>query len=168
MNHLQAWALAAMTAAERGFPVPVNQTNWEDKAKTVFQELTERWDTASCDGGLRWGIFTFNSGYDYKNSISQAMFFQLAARLARFTGNQTYVDWATKVYDWTRETGLISDKFVVYDGASSTDNCTNLNHIAWSFPSASFAYGSAVLANMVSSPVLSSQHPHESSALIAS
>lgn len=75
MNHLQAWALAAMKAAERGFPVPVNETNLEDKAKTVFQELTERWDTASCDGGLRWGIFTFYSGYDYTNSISQAMFF---------------------------------------------------------------------------------------------
>ncbi|EOD52835.1 putative glycoside hydrolase family 76 protein [Neofusicoccum parvum UCRNP2] len=99
-----AWGLAAMTAAERDFPTTGNQTAWIDLARNVFDTQAARWDTGSCGGGLRWQIFTFNAGYNYKNSISQAMFFQLAARLAHFTGNQTYVDWASRAYDWTSST----------------------------------------------------------------
>ncbi|EKG17637.1 Glycoside hydrolase family 76 [Macrophomina phaseolina MS6] len=153
MNDDQAtWALAAMTAAERGFPVPADQTPWEEMARTVFDSLAARWDTSNCGGGLRWSIFSFNAGYEYKNAISQAMFFQLAARLARFTGNQTYIDWAARTYDWSRSSGLIGEHFAVYDGTSVSDNCTRLDHTQWSYTAASFAYGSAILANIVSSP----------------
>jgi len=57
----------------------------------------------------------------YKNSISNGAFFQISARLARFTGNQTYVDWAEKIWDWVEEIGLMSSTYDIYDG---TDEVT--------------------------------------------
>ncbi|KAB2574336.1 Mannan endo-1,6-alpha-mannosidase DCW1 [Lasiodiplodia theobromae] len=115
------WGLAAMTAAERA-----------------------RWDTSTCGGGL-------SDRYDYMDSESPGFFFQLAARLARFTGNQTYIDWASRSYDWMRSTGLInSDTFAVYDGTYPGTNCTNIVHEQSSFRDASLAYGSAILVNTTS------------------
>ena len=100
------WALAAMTAAEVGFPEPHNSsslagTSWATIAQNVFDEQVARWDNATCNGGLRWQIFPFNNGYDYKNSMSTGAFFQLAARLGLYTGNTTYTDWAQTAYKWS-------------------------------------------------------------------
>lgn len=108
-----------------------------------------RWDDKTCEGGLRWQIFTFNAGYDYKNSMSNGNLFKLAARLAQYTGNKTYVDWAEKVYSWEQSVGLIAGNGAVYDGTSVTGNCTQINHIQWSAVSGDFLYGSAILYNMV-------------------
>lgn len=70
------WALAALTAAEYGFPTPSgNSSEWLDLAITVWQEQRSRWDTEVeddvCDGGLRWQMFPFNTGFDYKSSRSE-------------------------------------------------------------------------------------------------
>lgn len=56
-------------------------------------------------------------------------FFQIAARLARFTGNTTYVDWAEKTWDWLASTPLIEQhtatKWDVWDGGHEDKNCTD-------------------------------------------
>ena len=116
----------------------------------VFNEQAARWDTSTCDGGLRWQIFTFNDGYNYKNSIAAGAFFQLAARLARYTGNQTYADWATKSYEWTSTVGFISDDYRVFDGAFVKGNCSAISRLQWTYVAATFMYGSAVMTNYVS------------------
>ena len=65
------WGMAAMTAAETGFEdPPEGSPGWLALAQGVFNTQAPRWDTSTCGGGLRWQIFTFNSGYTYKNSIS--------------------------------------------------------------------------------------------------
>nr|POE56284.1 mannan endo-1,6-alpha-mannosidase dcw1 [Quercus suber] len=124
------WALAAMTAAERGFPAPSNNVSWLEAAQNVFDKQTVRWDTTTCGGGLRWQIFTFNNGYNYKNALTEGNFMQLAARLARFTGNQTYTQWAQRTLDWTNNVGMIENG-TVYDGTIVTDNCTEFEQIPW-------------------------------------
>ena len=139
-----------MTAAERSFPSPPNSPTWIDLAKNVFNDQVAVWDITSCGGGLRWQLFTFNKGYDYKNAASQATFFLLAARLAKYTNNSTYVDWAGKAYDWTSKVGLINNDFKVYDGVQTAENCSDVDRIEWSYNSAAFMYGSAVLYNHVS------------------
>lgn len=138
-----------MTAAEQQLPNPPSSPSWLRLAQNVFDLQAARWDTSSCGGGLRWQIFTFNSGYDYKNAISAGTFFQLAARLARFTGNQTYADWAEKSYEWTSSVGLIDSDFKVYDGALTTNNCSQPSHLQWTYNAATFLYGSAVMYNLV-------------------
>ncbi|KAK5108316.1 hypothetical protein LTR62_008412 [Meristemomyces frigidus] len=128
------WALAAMTAAERGLPTPQEASanvTWIQRAQTVFDEQVARWDDQSCGGGLRWQIFPFNNGYDYKNALTNGNFAQLAARLGAFTGNATYTHWAMKTLQWSYDSGLISSSGAVYDGFSTTTNCSQANHIQW-------------------------------------
>lgn len=82
------WGMAAMTAAEANFSNPdTGIPGWVAMAQAVFNLMATRWDDTTCGGGLRWQIFTFNTGYTYKNSIANGCFFNIAARLARYTGN---------------------------------------------------------------------------------
>ena len=63
------WAMAAMSAAENKYPdPPADQPQWLGLAQAVFNEYVGRWDEATCGGGLRWQIFTFNNGFNYKVS----------------------------------------------------------------------------------------------------
>lgn len=143
------WALAALSAAEVNFPnPPADQPQWLALAQAVFNTQVPRWDPTTCGGGLRWQIFTFNNGYNYKNSISNGCFFNLAARLAKYTGNQTYADWAEKAWDWTVGVGLMDNNFYVYDGSDDTINCTQLNHIQWTYNAGAYLLGAANMYNI--------------------
>lgn len=147
------WAMAAMSAAEHNFPnPPSDQPQWLALVQAVFNEYVNRWDTTHCDGGMRWQIFTFNSGYDYKNTISNGCFFNIAARLARYTGNDTYADWAAKVFEWEETAGLITDTYNIYDGATIGDtNCSRIDSTEWTYNAGIFIHGASVMYNMTSS-----------------
>ncbi|KAL6720346.1 hydrolase 76 protein [Lecanora helva] len=144
------WALATMTAAELHFPLPstAQNTTWLDLAKNVFDLQASRWDSEHCGGGLRWQIFTFNRGYDFKNAITTGVFFQLAARLAQLTGNQTYSDWAGRSYDWLNSSGLLTSDFKVYDGTFVQTKCSDTSKLQWTYNAADLVYGSAVMYNI--------------------
>lgn len=139
-----------MSAAEHKFPVPNGNGSDEylQLATNTFNDMVPRWNTTQCAGGLKWQIFPNNTGYDYKSSIANAGFFQLSARLARYTGNTTYSDWASKTWDWMSAIGLIdANSFAVYDGTDDTINCTGIDHDQWSYSASAMLYGSAMLAN---------------------
>ena len=140
-----------MSAAELNFPPPPgkNDPSWLSLAQAVFNLQTSRWDDQHCGGGLRWQIFTFNNGYDYKNSISNGGFFQLAARLARYTGNQTYADWAEKSYDWILTTPLFTSDYLIYDGAQIENNCTVADKLQWTYNVGTYLMGAANMYNFV-------------------
>ncbi|KAI1814768.1 glycoside hydrolase family 76 protein [Poronia punctata] len=144
------WAMAAMSAAENNFPNPPDgQPQWLALVQAVFNEYVDRWDTEKCNGGLRWQIFTFNNGYNYKNSISNGCFFNIASRLARYTGNETYADWADKVWDWmSSEVKLIDAEYNVYDGTGVEQDCTKIDESKWSYNSGIFLHGAAVMYNV--------------------
>ncbi|KAI1842262.1 hypothetical protein JX266_011547 [Neoarthrinium moseri] len=140
------WAMSAMTAAEMGFKDPdANGKQWLALAQAVFNEYVWRWDTSTCNGGLRWQVFTFNNGYDYKNSVSNGCFFNLASRLARYTGNTTYADWADNVWNWMSDVGFIDNDYNIYDGASDTDGCTEIDKSQWTYNAGMFLEGSAAM-----------------------
>ncbi|ORY14542.1 glycosyl hydrolase family 76-domain-containing protein [Clohesyomyces aquaticus] len=144
------WGLAALSAAEVGLAKPKDNTDWIDMAKAVFDTQTMRWDNETCKGGLRWQIFTFNAGYNYKNAVTTAQFFALSARLARFTGNQTHSEWADKAFTWLKDSGLMTKDYAVFDGADSTTNCSQINHIQWSNNQGIMLEGAAVMYNLTS------------------
>ena len=149
-----------MRAAELRFPSPSSSPSWLDIAINVFNDQVFRWDTKTCGGGLRWQIFTFNSGYDYKNSLSNGAFFQLAARLAKYTGNQTYANWATKAFDWTSSVGFVTDDYMVVDGALVDGNCSSvLQSLQWTSTAGAFMYGSAVMTDLVCSAFFALRKP---------
>ncbi|KAL4973544.1 glycosyl hydrolase family 76-domain-containing protein [Aspergillus desertorum] len=146
------WAFAAMSAAERNFPMPPRQSkgrepDWLAMAQATFNTQAWRWDTENCGGGLRWQIFTWNAGYMYKNTISNGCFFNLAARLARYTGNQSYADWAARVWDWTHAIGFMTDDYSFYDGASVDGNCTHFDHVQWTYNAGVYLLGAAAMYN---------------------
>jgi Glycosyl hydrolase family 76 len=98
------WGFAVMTAAEANYPnPPAGQPQWLALSQAVFNSMAANWDNNTCGGGLRWQIFPFNKGYNYKNSISNGCLFHMAARLARYTGNATYATWAHTVFDWMQQ-----------------------------------------------------------------
>ncbi|KAJ5618790.1 Six-hairpin glycosidase [Penicillium lagena] len=147
------WAFAAMSAAERNFPNPPSgQPQWLEMAQAVFNTQAARWDMSTCGGGLRWQIFDWNRGYDYKNTISTGGFFNLAARLARYTKNETYSNWAEKAWDWTSAVGFRTPDYHFWDGASDTNNCTQMNQIEWTYNSGTFLLGAANMYNITEDP----------------
>ncbi|KAH3679314.1 hypothetical protein WICPIJ_008640 [Wickerhamomyces pijperi] len=144
------WGIAVMAAAERNFPnPPEGQPQWLYLAQSVFNTMANRWDPDNCGGGLRWQIFQWNSGYDYKNSVSNGALFHIGARLARYTGNTSYVDWCDKVYDWMYDTGLVTEGTwsFVYDGAKIADNCSSVTKLQWTYNQGLMMAGAAYLYN---------------------
>lgn len=144
------WAFAAMEAVELKFPNPPEDgPQWLALAQAVFNLQAGRWDNSSCGGGLKWQVFPFNTGYDYKNGISNGCFFNLASRLYRYTGNQTYADWAVKMWDWVEEIGIVGENYEVYDGTNDLINCTQMDHDRWSYNAGVFLHGAANMWNKV-------------------
>ncbi|KAF7115507.1 hypothetical protein CNMCM5793_002465 [Aspergillus hiratsukae] len=143
------WAFAAMSTAERNFPDPDREDGpgWLAMAQAVFNTQAARWDEDTCGGGLRWQIFSFNNGWNYKNTISNGCFFNLAARLARYTGNSTYAEWAERIWAWTVQVGFITDDWLFYDGADALLNCSEFNRIQWTYNSGVYLLGAANMYN---------------------
>jgi mannan endo-1,6-alpha-mannosidase len=143
------WGMAALSAAEVNFPNPPKTSpQWLALAQAVFNTQAPRWDLTTCAGGLRWQIFTFNNGYNYKNSISNGCFFNMGARLAKYTGNTTYSDWAERTWTWMHSINLLDDNYFVYDGSDDTINCTELNHIQWTYNAGAMLLGAANMYNI--------------------
>lgn len=140
------WGMAVMTAAEYKFPdPPADEPQWLALAQAVFNTQAARWDNQTCNGGLRWQIFPWNNGFDYKNSISQACFFNIAARLALYTGNSSYADWAVKTWDWMVDVQFIDENYYIFDGSHIADNCTARVPYQFSYNPAAFLLGAAAM-----------------------
>jgi mannan endo-1,6-alpha-mannosidase len=141
-----------MSAAEYGLPSPAGAPPWLSLAQNVFSDMHERWDMTSCNGGLKWKILTSSPGYDYKNSISNGLYFQLGARLAKFTGSPEYITEAEQVFEWVQSVGLIDKDYNVYDGTDDTKGCTSVDHDQWSYNVGVYLYGSAVMQALTNDP----------------
>jgi mannan endo-1,6-alpha-mannosidase len=141
------WALAAMSAAEYGLPTPAGAPSWLALAQNVHNEFVSRWDTTRCNGGMKWKIQANADGYHYKSSIANGVFFQLSARLAKFTQDPKYADWASKSFAWMQSVGLIDKNYNVFDGTddSKGTGCVDVDHDQWSYNVGIFLYGSAVM-----------------------
>jgi mannan endo-1,6-alpha-mannosidase len=145
------WAFSAMNAAELNFPAPsADDPSWAAMAQSVFNGQANRWDD-NCAGGLRWQMFAFNNGYNYKNVAANGGFFLLTAQLARYTGNTTFNDWAEKQWDWFSNSVLFElDSYQVNDGTDISNNCTVANDQQWSYNYGFYVAGLAYMYNHVS------------------
>lgn len=143
------WAFAVMSAAEFNFPnPPSSQPQWLELAQGVFNSQAYRWNTPpSCNGGLNWQIFPWNNGYNYKNAPSNAGFLNLGARLYAYTGNESYADLVNRSWDWMAGIGLISSEYNVFDGTSVLTNCTELDHVQWTYSYGMLIHAAAVMWN---------------------
>lgn len=155
-----------MTAAEYNFPnPPADGPQWLALAQAVFHTQADRWDDLHCQGGLKWQIYPFNIGYDYKNAISNGCFFNIGSRLARYTGNDTYATWAEKTWDWVESTGLIDAQYNIYDGTDDLSNCSTVNHVQYSYNAGVWMLGAANMYNVVSISIAPLSRLHAPQAL---
>ncbi|KAI5860003.1 glycoside hydrolase family 76 protein [Durotheca rogersii] len=143
------WALAALEAEEIGFrDPPASEAQWLTMAKNVFesQSSTDRRAGGNCENGLRWQILPSNAGYNYINAASNVAYFNLGARLARLTGNETYLREAEDTYDLLVKLGLVTEDFDVYDGVN-TPSCDRVNEARFSYNAGLLLQGVAALYN---------------------
>ncbi|KAJ3416401.1 hydrolase 76 protein [Chytridiales sp. JEL 0842] len=132
------WAMAALTATEIFGPNAVvdpqglgavdgvgSKTGrpWLEVAARTWNHALEQWDTTTCGGGIYWSrnrnAARLNQRF-YKSSITNAQAIEVAARLYEITKNQTYVEWADRLYDWMKKTVMLPD-YSVLDGVMGDD-----------------------------------------------
>jgi predicted alpha-1,6-mannanase (GH76 family) len=80
-------------------------------------------------------IFPWLNGWTYKNTASNGGLFQLGARLAVYTRNDTYALYAEKVFDWMSAHPLLQDDGTVNDGTSMDTKpmCKDADHTQWTY-----------------------------------
>ncbi|KAG0652239.1 6-D-mannanase DCW1 [Hyphodiscus hymeniophilus] len=148
------WGMTAMTAAETNFQNPTaDQPGWLALAQAVFNTQAIRPDN-TCNGGLRWQVYPYLTGYDYKNSIANGCFFNLGARLARYTSNDTYAQHAETIWDWVQSVGLMDAEYNIYDGAHIETNCTDINKVQFSYNMGVYLLGAANMYNYTNGSAL--------------
>ncbi|KAF1978915.1 glycoside hydrolase [Bimuria novae-zelandiae CBS 107.79] len=142
------WALSALTGAENNVPEPADAPTFLSLAQNVFNEQKARWDTATCGGGMQFKVNPAlgERGAGYKSTIANGLFFQLAARLGKFTGDAEALAWAEKSYDWVTSVGFIDGEFNVHDGVDDGTACKEVNQDMWSYNVGAFLYGAAVMS----------------------
>ena len=101
---------------------------------------------------LQWRIEVANIPFEcwlrlQEHAAANGGFFQLAARLARHTGNATYLSRAEKTWDRMSRIQLVHASYRVWDGTQDGGNCTQVNLAAFGYTAGMLLYGSAVLAN---------------------
>ena len=139
-----------MDAAELGFPnPPADQPQWLSLVQAVFNDQTDVWDADTCHGGMRWQIFPYNIGYDYKNVGANGGYFHLAARLARYTGNHTYADYAERMWNWIDSTSIFlkspdNSTIHVWDGIHVI-NCSEPTRASFTYNAAMVVAGAAYM-----------------------
>ncbi|KAI2786975.1 Mannan endo-1,6-alpha-mannosidase DCW1 [Penicillium oxalicum] len=142
------WGLAAMTAAELRFEDVSGGFSWLSLAQGVFNTQIKRWDTSTCNGGMRWQIWPYQSGYTLKNSIANGGLFQLAARLARYTHDATYATWAKRIWDWSLSSPLLNNStWNVADSTNMENNCATQGNTQWSYNYGTYMMGAAYMYN---------------------
>ena len=146
------WGLAAITAAELNYPQDKGEPSWVALAQGVFNNQVPRWDTTVCNGGMRWQTHFFQDGYNLKNTVSNAGLFQLSARLAFYTNNQTYTDWANRIWEWSNSVSLIDQQqgWRVADSVENQDQCKQPADAQWTYNYGLYIGGAAYMFNHVS------------------
>jgi hypothetical protein len=144
------WAFTVMTAAELAFPdPPPHLPGWLALAQSVMNQLISRFERevseGICGGGLRWQIYQWLNGYNYKNTAANGGMFQLGARLAKYTGNETYAVWAEKAWDWMEGSALIGKgpegnmegvgelNGTIFDGMNALEGCEVPDRKQWTY-----------------------------------
>lgn len=79
--------------------------------KELWVDIVGGWNTDYAEGGIAWKKDMLYS----KNACSNGPASILAARLYRITQEESYKDWAIKIYDWQKNTLYERSSGAVYD-----------------------------------------------------
>ncbi|KAF1838246.1 glycosyl hydrolase-like protein [Decorospora gaudefroyi] len=148
------WAFSMIMAAEYKLPDPPgDKPGWLAMTQSVFNQFVGRYNKEVaddvCGGGMRWQIFHWLNGWNYKNTASNGGLFHLGARLAMYTKNDTYAKWAEKAFDWMSQSPLLPGDGTVNDGTDvKTDPpCKDADRNPWTYNYGIMIAGAAYMYN---------------------
>ncbi len=99
------WGIAWLKMAER-----TKEEKFLLTAKAIHAHMAKAW-RPDLGGGVLWCL---EPDKQKPNAITNNLFLILSARLASYTGQESYTQWAGKVYGWIQEQKL-------YDGTGVVD-----------------------------------------------
>jgi predicted alpha-1,6-mannanase (GH76 family) len=115
------WGLAWVDAYDL-----TGESRYLDAARTIFAHNQTGWD-GTCGGGVWW-----NTERTYKNAVTNELFFTLAALLHQRTpGDQEYLSWALRGWEWLAARALIGPDGLINDGL--TAGCVNNGGPTWTY-----------------------------------
>jgi hypothetical protein len=115
------------------------------QARKVFASLVSGWDSSATDpypGGVYWTAASWNRD---RNTVSTAPSAELGFRLYQLTSDGTYLDWATRMYNWVDTTLRDPADGLYWDHVTSTGV---IETTKWSYNQGSMV-GASVLAYQV-------------------
>lgn len=143
------WALAWIKAYDL-----TGETRYLEMAKTIFADMKQGWEPAVCGGGVWW-----LKNRTYKNAITNELFLTVAVRLHQRTpndqGEDSYLIWAQRTWNWFQQSGMINANHLVNDGLN--DNCQNNGQTTWTYNQGVILGGLVDLAKTTRDPMLLKQ-----------
>ncbi len=100
-----------------------------ERAKAIFKLVVSGWDTDASHadpGGVFWTQATWSHD---RNTVSNMPGAEIGLRLYRLTGDHYYLDWASKMYQWTN-TYLLAPNGLYWD---HVDLSGNIEKTQWSY-----------------------------------
>ena len=92
-----------------------------DAVLLLWNDIIKAWNTEYAGGGLAWKKDMLYS----KNACSNGPASILAARLYKLTNDQTYLDWAIKIYEWQKDYLFDRSTGAVYDNINGQTDVLN-------------------------------------------
>ena len=127
------WGLAWVAAYDL-----TGEDQYLQAARLIFARNLAGWDDV-CGGGMWW-----NTRRTYKNAVTNELFITLAAHLhERTPGDQEYLSWALRGWEWLTGRALIGPSGLVNDGLGK--DCANNGGTAWTYNQGVILGGLAVL-----------------------
>ena len=127
------WGLAWVAAYDL-----TGESQYLEAARVIFARNLAGWDDV-CGGGMWW-----NTRRTYKNAVTNELFITLAAHLhERTPGDQEYLSWALRGWEWLTGRALIGPSGLVNDGLGK--DCANNGGTAWTYNQGVILGGLAVL-----------------------
>ncbi|KAJ8323437.1 hypothetical protein QVD99_005174 [Batrachochytrium dendrobatidis] len=122
-------AMASLTCAQmfgKDALMPRSRTiTYLQTAINTYNSVMEQYND-KCGGGIYWSRDRNNGkNKEYKSVITNVQHMVLSSQLTIVTGDKKYVQVAEKIYKWMLKSGLISEKYHVYDGVDASDCSIN-------------------------------------------
>lgn len=124
-----------------------NDQVYLDVATDLWKDIIKGWNDEFAGGGIAWEKHQLFS----KNACSNGPASILAARLYNETGEQDYLNWAQKIYDWQKNTLFNRVTGAVYDNINGITN--EVNTVALTYNQGTFLGAAVELYKITQNPI---------------
>ena len=115
---------------------------WLDNAKGTIEFCYSGWDE-ELDGGVYWKEDDIGTDEACKNTCINAPLALASAELYKITREQKYLDWAIKLYDWTKAKLMDPEDYLMWDNINVATG--NINRTTFTYNTGNMIASAAML-----------------------